>query len=115
LFRGAVYSLIAERRIGELSRLSFETQAAALAHSIASGGTLHLVTGDAAALEKLLMASASYLGVRAILVTDVAGRIAAAVTQNAAGDVKPDVDLKSILPPVISQPVRGRLASRNGE
>ena len=50
ILSGTLYSVIAARRIDEMGRLLLETQAAGLAHSVASGGALHLVNSDPAGL-----------------------------------------------------------------
>ncbi len=115
LVSGALYSLVADRGIGKLGRHSLQNQAAALAHSVASGGALHLVTGDAAALEKLLMTSAAYPGVRWIVVADEAGRVKAAVRPDAAGNIRADFDLRSIDLPSAAELGHGRLVERNGD
>ena len=93
---GTIYSVIAARRIDEMGRVLLETQAAGLAHSVASGGALHLVNGDPGGLERLLLKSAAYPGVRTITVVNRIGRIAAAVKQDAGGNPVADFDLQAM-------------------
>ena len=99
ILSGTLYSVIAARRIDEMGRLLLETQAAGLAHSVASGGALHLVNSDPAGLERLLLKSAAYPGVRTITVTNGEGRIAAAVKQDARGRPVADFELQSMPAP----------------
>ena len=76
---------------------------------------MHLVTADVAALEKLLIDSASFPGVRAIAVSDATGRIAAAVKRNPVGTIKADFDLRAMVQPDPSPAVRAGLVVRDGE
>lgn len=112
---GVIYSLIAERRISGMARTNLQSQALALAHSVASGGALHLVTGDATALENLLLQSAAYPGILSILVADPAGRVVAAVKVNSDGTVKPDFESRTIALPTTAAGPLGRIVSRDNE
>ncbi len=112
ILSGTLYSVIAARRIDEMGRLLLEAEAAGLAHSVASGGALHLVNGDPAGLERLLLKSAGYPGVRTITVSNAEGRIAAAVKQDRIGNPVADFDLQAMPVPSmieLQQPARVEL------
>ena len=113
IISGTLYSVIAARRIDEMGRLLLENQAAGLAYSVASGGALHLVNSDPAGLERLLLKSAAYPGVRTITVANAEGRIAAAVKQDRLGKPVADFDLQAMPVPseaVLQQPAHVLLA-----